>query len=64
MDGFYQSLMCYHCSDVVVPMGKMSVATMAYGPLLQWYDVVVIVYPNKKIDLGEVRQSADILLRR
>jgi hypothetical protein len=26
------SLLCYHCSDAVVATGKISVATVAYGP--------------------------------
>jgi hypothetical protein len=30
------SLLCYRYNDVVVVTGKMTVATMAYGLLLQW----------------------------
>jgi hypothetical protein len=32
---FYPSLLCYHCSDVVVAMGRMPVAIVAYSPFLQ-----------------------------
>jgi hypothetical protein len=53
MGDFCQSLLCYYYSNIVVPMGKMPIATVTYGLLLlQWYDVVVVVYPNKKIDRG------------
>jgi hypothetical protein len=38
---FCPSLLCYHCSDVVVVMGRMFVATAAYHPFLEWCDVVV-----------------------
>jgi hypothetical protein len=42
MDDFYPSLVCYHCRDIVVAMGRMSVATVADDPFLQW--CVVVVY--------------------
>jgi hypothetical protein len=32
-DGFYPLLLCYHCSDTVVAMNWMPVATVAYGLL-------------------------------
>jgi hypothetical protein len=40
-DGFYSSLLCYHCINVVVATGRMPINTMAYGPLLQLCVVVV-----------------------
>jgi hypothetical protein len=30
MDNFCSSLLCYHCSDVVVGTGMMPIATVAY----------------------------------
>jgi hypothetical protein len=41
MGGFYPSLLCYHCSDAVVAIGRLPVATVAYGPLPQCMFVVV-----------------------
>jgi hypothetical protein len=37
----YPLLLCYHCSDTIVAMGQLSVATVAYDPLLHCLFVVV-----------------------
>jgi hypothetical protein len=39
--GFCVSLLCYHCSDVVLAMGQTPVAKVAYNPLPQCIFVVV-----------------------
>jgi hypothetical protein len=41
---FYLSLLCYHCSNVVVAMGQLPVATVAYGLLPQCLFVLVMVH--------------------
>jgi hypothetical protein len=41
-DDFYPSLLCYHCSDVVVATGRIPIATVAYGLFLLWCAVVVV----------------------
>jgi hypothetical protein len=40
---FYQLLLYYHCSDMVVVTCRLPMATMAYDPLLQCLLVVVNV---------------------
>jgi hypothetical protein len=45
-NGFWPSLLCYQYSNIVVATGRMPMATMAYGPLVQWCVVVVTAtYP-------------------
>jgi hypothetical protein len=41
MDSFCPSLLCYHCSDIVVTTGKIPVTTVIYDPFLQRCGVVV-----------------------
>jgi hypothetical protein len=40
---FCPSLLCYHCSDMVVAMGRLPVATVAYNLMLHGLFVVVIL---------------------
>jgi hypothetical protein len=44
MGDFCSSQLCYHCSDAVLAMGQMPVATVDYGPLPQSLFVVVVLY--------------------
>jgi hypothetical protein len=52
MDVFYPSLLSYHCSDALVAMDRLPMATVTYGPLLQCLFVVVLDLQQQNKDIG------------